>query len=50
MAWQQRVKREDGNERRFAEKASYQPVLNTMRTTNNFWVKTAPADSLVKIN
>jgi hypothetical protein len=48
LAWQQRVKKEDGNERRFAEKASYKPVETNMRSTNNFWVQTAPTDSLVK--
>jgi len=48
MAWQQRVGKEIGNERRFAEKATYRPVETGMRSTQNFWVKTAPNDSLVK--
>jgi len=48
MAWQQRVGKEIGNERRFAEKATYRPVETCMRSTQNFWVKTAPNDSLVK--
>lgn len=47
MAWQQRVNREDGNERRFASKAEYQPVKDPMRDTKNYWVNNAQNDSLV---
>lgn len=48
IAWQQRVRKEAANERRFAEKASYTPVVTKVRSTNNFWLQTAPSGSLVK--